>query len=158
MLPQKLLKLQSPKMRISEFWELNWGEKSLFFIQENVALIQLSIYQLHNKFLQAKNKLWKLHHILLLINKFSIKVWKIDWNIAFSWLKDNVKPVGFHESTSWLCFHSHLMIYFVNNVINYFKLYIFLAKSSQLLWTKWPMCFVGHRRLLKPLDPQRKLG
>ena len=87
-------------MQISEFWGLTWGKKSLFFIQENVAFIQLSIYQLHNKFLQAVNKLQKLNYVLLLVQKFCVKVWNIDWNIAFSWLKYNAKPVNLHESTS----------------------------------------------------------
>ena len=39
-------------MQILEFRGLNWENKSLFFIQENVASIQLSIYQFHNKFLE----------------------------------------------------------------------------------------------------------
>ena len=49
-------------MQILEFWGLNWENKSLFFIQENVASIQLSIYQFHNKFLeQWTNMKTKLH-------------------------------------------------------------------------------------------------
>ena len=48
-------------MQFSAFGGLNWGQKTVFFIQDNVALIQISIYQLHNKFLQAIDKWWKLN-------------------------------------------------------------------------------------------------
>ena len=34
-LPQKILKIENPKMRFSAFWGLNWGQKSMFFVQEN---------------------------------------------------------------------------------------------------------------------------
>ena len=33
------------------------GQKSVFFIQENVAFIHLSMYQLHNQFLQPMNNI-----------------------------------------------------------------------------------------------------
>ena len=48
MLPKKILKFQSPKMRFSAFWGLNRGQESAFFIQENVAFTQLSVFQSHN--------------------------------------------------------------------------------------------------------------
>ena len=44
-LPETILKFQSPKMQFSAFWGLNWGEKGVFFIQENVAFIKLLIDQ-----------------------------------------------------------------------------------------------------------------
>ena len=44
-LPEKILKFQSPKMQFSAFWGLNWGQKAVLFIQENVAFIKLLIDQ-----------------------------------------------------------------------------------------------------------------
>ena len=44
-LPEKILKFQSPKMQFSAFWALNWGQKGVFFIQLNVAFIKLLIDQ-----------------------------------------------------------------------------------------------------------------
>ena len=54
------------------FWAINWGQKSvvLFFIQENVAFIQLSIYQPHNQFVQPMNNMMKSKFELLPINNF----------------------------------------------------------------------------------------
>ena len=55
--PQKMLKVQSPKIRFLVFWGLNWGQKNVFFSQENVVFIQVPInYQPHNQFLQPMNK------------------------------------------------------------------------------------------------------
>ena len=44
-LPEKMWKFQSPKMQFSAFWGLNRGQKSVFFIQENVAFIKILIDQ-----------------------------------------------------------------------------------------------------------------
>ena len=72
----------------------------MFLIQENVAFNQLFLYIGHNQFLQAnyeqmmKTKLPNLtfaHQQIL--RKPIKKLVKIDWNIQFSWLKHNVKPV-----------------------------------------------------------------
>ena len=52
--PQSILEFQSPKMPFPVFQGLNWEQKSVFFIQENIALIQVSLP--HNQFLQAMNK------------------------------------------------------------------------------------------------------
>ena len=41
-LPQKILKIESPIMRFSAFLGLNWGQKSMFFIQNHEhVLLQL---------------------------------------------------------------------------------------------------------------------
>ena len=128
-------------MRFSAFWGLNWRQKSVFYIQENVAFIQLSIYRLHNTLLQAMSKWWKLNYVLLHVNKFYVKLWKIDWNIAFTWLKHNVKPVGLYESTSKLRFHSGFMIYFLFTAL--FKLVTSMSKVAD--------AFRRRRCLFKPL-------
>ena len=52
-LPQNILKLQSPKMRFLAFWGLKLRTEECVFIQENVAS---DIYQSHNQFVQAANK------------------------------------------------------------------------------------------------------
>ena len=76
------------------------GQKSgFFFIQEIITFMQLSNYQSHNQFLTAMNKWWKLNDVLLRVNKFCVNLegnlWKIYWNIAFTyiWGMHNVKPL-----------------------------------------------------------------
>ena len=44
MLPQKILKLQSPNKRFQEFRGLNWVQKSEFSIQEDLGFSQILIY------------------------------------------------------------------------------------------------------------------
>ena len=86
-------------MQFWVFWGLNWGQESTFFIQENIAFMQLSNYPSHNQFQPAMNKWWKLNDVLLRVNKFCVNLernlWKIDWNIALTyiWGKHKVKPL-----------------------------------------------------------------
>ena len=54
MLPLKILKFQSPKLQFPAFWGLNWVQKSVFFIQENVAFIQVLIIS-HKTYKQWTN-------------------------------------------------------------------------------------------------------
>ena len=53
-------------MRFSVFCALNWGQERVFIIQENVAFIQLSIYQSHNQFLPAMNKMMETKSLYIL--------------------------------------------------------------------------------------------
>ena len=58
MLLQKILEFQSTNKRFLAFRGLEWAQKSLFSIQENLAetSTQILIYWPHNQLLQAMNK------------------------------------------------------------------------------------------------------
>ena len=135
-------------MLFSAFWGLNWGQKSVFFTQENVAFIQPSIYRLHNTFLQAMNKWWKLNFVLLHVNKFCIKRWKIDWNIVFTWLKHNLKPVGLIITFSFRFYDT----FFVYKVIQTSSLYEQSSwRVSSGVGAYWNPCLPFH--LSSPVSP-----
>ena len=53
MFPQKMFEFQSPKMWFPVFWGLNWEQKNVFFIQENIFSFR---FHTINQFLQAMNK------------------------------------------------------------------------------------------------------
>ena len=62
---------------------------------------------------------------------------KIDWNIAFTWLKHNVKHVGVYENTAQLRFRLDftIIIFFVDKAIQTSS-FVVPEKSSRLLWEK----------------------
>ena len=115
-------------MQFSAFWGLNWGQESLFFIQEKVAFIQLLIYhQSHIQFLPVNEQTMKIKSCTFarkqILCKPIKKLVKIDWNMAFTWLKYNIKPVTHHN----IHFHSDFMITFL------FTLFKLVASS---FWRK----------------------
>ena len=65
-----------PGKKFPYAYGLNWGQDRVFFIQENVTFIQLSIYQSHNQFLPAVNKMMKTKslYILLPVSKFCVNL------------------------------------------------------------------------------------
>ena len=97
------------------------------------------------------NKWWKLNYVLLHVNKFCVKLWKIDWNIAFTWLKHNVKPVGLYESTSKLRFHSGFMIYFLFTTL--FKLVASMSKVASAVGAYLNPCLRFHLSSSVSLSP-----
>ena len=97
------------------------------------------------------NKWWKLNYVLLHVNKFCVKLWKIDWNIAFTWLKHNVKPVGLYESTSKLRFHSGFMIYFLFTTL--FKLVASMSKVASAVGAYLNPCLPFHLSSSVSLSP-----
>ena len=97
------------------------------------------------------NKWWKLNYVLLHVNKFCVKLWKIYWNIAFTWLKHNVKPVGLYESTSKLRFHSGFMIYFLFTTL--FKLVASMSKVASAVGAYLNPCLPFHLSSSVSLSP-----
>ena len=74
MLSQNILEFQSLRMRMPVFRGLSREDESMFFIQENIAFIQ--VLQLQNQFLQAMNKCQysKFRTLNLYINKFCVNL------------------------------------------------------------------------------------
>ena len=87
-------------MRFSAFWDYSWGQKSVVFIQENVAF-NLSVPQsipTSNEQLM-KTRLCTFGRKQILRKPIKKLVKKNDWNIAFTWLKHDIKPVGLYKNT-----------------------------------------------------------
>ena len=77
-----------------------WEQKSVFFIQENVAIdlpVTQSIAMGNEQMMKTKLRTFACKQIL---HKPVRNFWKIDWNIAFTWLIHRVKPVGLLENKS----------------------------------------------------------
>ena len=77
-----------------------WEQKSVFFIQENVAIdlpVTQSIAMGNEQMMKTKLRTFARKQIL---RKPVRNFWKNDWNIAFTWLKHRVKPVGLLENKS----------------------------------------------------------
>ena len=87
-------------MRFSAFWDYSWGQKSVVFIQENVAFnlsVPQSIPTSNEQLMKTRLCTFARKQILRKPIKKLVK--KNDWNIAFTWLKHDVKPVGLYENT-----------------------------------------------------------
>ena len=80
MLLLKILKFQSPKMRFPLFLGLNWVQNSVFFIQENVAFIQVPIIS------DTTYKKWTNVHLNEdeFCQNLQRNVWRIDCITAFA--------------------------------------------------------------------------
>ena len=82
-LPQTILKIESPKMWFSGLWGLNWGQKSMLFHSRKSVSLSLNFWSIsHNQFLQAMNKWWKLNYVLLHINKFCVNLSRNLWKLT----------------------------------------------------------------------------
>ena len=119
-------------MRFPAFWEINSGQKSvvLSFIEENVAFIQLLIYQPDNQlFLQPMNKWWNLNYALLHVNKL-VKNW-LNHSVHMTWVKNQ---------WAFMKTHNYVFIQIVWCIFGYDVIqtvcFFFLEKSSRLLWAK----------------------
>ena len=95
--PRKFLNFKALKMRFSAFWGLNLRTKERVFIQKNVAFnlpVTQSIPTSNEQMMKTKLRTFARKQVL---RKPVRKFCKNDWNIAFTWLKHNVKPVGLSE-------------------------------------------------------------
>ena len=96
--PPKFWNFKAPKMRFSVFWRLNLRTKERVFHSRKCSFQFIShtinSYEQWTTMMKTKLRTFGRKQIL---HKPIRNFWKNDWNIAFTLLKHNVKPVGLSE-------------------------------------------------------------
>ena len=96
--PRKFWNFKALKMRFSAFWGLNLRTKESVFHSRKCSFqfISHTINSYEQWRTITKTKLGTFVRKQIL-RKPIRNFWKNDWNIAFTWLKHNIKPVGLTE-------------------------------------------------------------
>ena len=114
---QKTLKFQSPKNAIFSVLGNKFEVKECVFHSRKCSFQFIShtinSYEKWTTMMKTKLHTFACKQVL---RKPVTNFWKIEWNIAFTWLKHNVKPVGISEIIITFPFRLY-DIFFVYNVI-----------------------------------------
>ena len=128
--PKRFWNFKALEMRFSAFWGLNSRTKERVFHSRKCRFPFIShtinSYEQWTTIMKTKLRTFARQQIR---RKPIRNFWKNDWNIAFTWLKHNVKPVGLSEIIITFSFRLH-DIFFVYNVIQT-NCFFFLWKSSR---------------------------
>ena len=115
--PKRFWHFKALEMRFSAFWGLNLRTKERVFHSRKCRFPFIShtinSYEQWTTIMKTKLHTFARKQIR---RKPIRNFWKNDWNIAFTWLKHNVKPVGLSEIIITFSFRLHDIL-FVYNVI-----------------------------------------